>query len=285
MIPIVSDIDEIKRICGENRRQGKRIGLVPTMGAFHEGHLSLIRRAAAITGFVVVSIYINPKQFGENEDLDSYPRSLEYDVYDAEKAGANTVFAPDDLIIYPAGYLTYVNVEGLTEGLCGGARPGHFRGVTTVVAKLFNIVQPDVAVFGEKDAQQLAVIRAMVRDLNMDIDIDAGPIVRESDGLAMSSRNQYLSPDERAQASVLYESLRTAESLIDRGTTDTKVLTSEIKSVIDSASAAEIEYIEIVDMVNLKPVGDVSSDALIAIAVHFGTTRLIDNIVVKAGKS
>ena len=280
MIKIISDISEIRRLCEEQRLDGKRIGLVPTMGAFHAGHLSLIRRALERTDFVVVSIYVNPIQFGKDEDLDNYPRNLDADAELAEQHGAHVVFAPNDEIMYPGGYSSYVSVEGLPDVLCGRSRPGHFRGVTTVVAKLFNIVRPHAAVFGQKDAQQLSVIRKMVRDLNMDIDIDAGPIIREPDGLAMSSRNRYLSKEQREQAPVLYKSLQTAKELIESGVTDVKKIIAKIKSVLDNAFLAEIEYIEIVDVEKMSPVVDVSKGALIAIAVRIGETRLIDNIII-----
>jgi pantoate--beta-alanine ligase len=280
MIKIISDISEIRRLCDENRLDGKRIGLVPTMGAFHAGHLSLIRRALEKTDFVVVSIYVNPIQFGNNEDLDSYPRNLTADALLAEKHGAHVVFAPNDEIMYPDGYSSYVTVEGLPDVLCGRSRPGHFRGVTTVVSKLFNIIRPHVAVFGQKDAQQLSVIRKMVHDLNMDIDIDAGKIIREPDGLAMSSRNQYLTGEQREQAPVLYKSLLAAKKLIEGGVIGVPEITGEIKSVLDNAFLTEIEYIEIVDVEKMSPIENVSQGALIAIAVWIGETRLIDNIII-----
>ncbi|MFC1539353.1 pantoate--beta-alanine ligase [Candidatus Latescibacterota bacterium] len=278
---VISDITEIRRICEKKRFENKRIGFVPTMGAFHEGHLSLIRRARKKTDFIVVSIYVNPIQFGKNEDLKKYPRNIDVDIRLAEVNGAHIVFVPGDEIMYPEGYSTYITVERLTDMLCGRSRPEHFRGVTTIVAKLFNIIRPHVAVFGQKDAQQLSVIRKMVNDLNMDIEIDAGPIIREPDGLAMSSRNQYLLKEEREQATVLFRSLQAAQELIEKGTIGAPEIVDKIKSVLDKVFLVKAEYIEIVDIDDLSPVDDVSGGALIAIAARIGNTRLIDNIIIE----
>ncbi|MFC1541171.1 pantoate--beta-alanine ligase [Candidatus Latescibacterota bacterium] len=278
---VISDITEIRRICEEKRLESKRIGFVPTMGAFHEGHLSLIRRARKKTDVIVVSIYVNPIQFGKNEDLNKYPRNIDADIRLAEVNGADIVFVPGDEIMYPEGYSTYITVERLTDMLCGRSRPEHFRGVTTVVVKLFNIIRPHVVVFGQKDAQQLSIIRKMVSDLNMDIEIDAGPIIREPDGLAMSSRNQYLSKEEREQAPVLYKSLQAAQELFESGTTSAPEIVDKIKSILDKVFLVKTEYIEIVDIDNLSPVDDVSDCALIAIAARIGETRLIDNIIIE----
>ena len=281
MAEVISDILKISRLCRKKRNDGKIIGLVPTMGALHVGHLSIIKRALTKADFVVVSIYVNPAQFGPEEDFEEYPRDLEGDIRKVNSQGAHAIFAPYGGTMYPEGYSTYINVEGLTEGLCGRSRPHHFRGVTTIVAKLFNIIKPHVAVFGQKDAQQLAVIRRMVRDLNMDIEIDAVPIVRESDGLAMSSRNKYLNWEERAQATVLYKSLMEAKKVIERGETDSAQIKNKVVEVINDAFLAEIDYVEIVDIYDITPVDTVSEGALLSIAVRFGETRLIDNIIIK----
>jgi len=284
VIEVISDIDRMRQVCDNKRLKGLKIGLVPTMGAFHEGHLSLIRRALKKSDFVIVSIYVNPIQFGQNEDFDKYPRDLEGDVRLADSLGAHMVFSPDDSIIYPEGYSTYVTVEGLTEGLCGLSRPTHFRGVTTVVAKLFNIIRPHVAVFGQKDAQQLSVINKMVKDLDMDIEIDVGPIIRQSDGLVMSSRNKYLSKKERKQATVLFRSLEAAKELVNTGITDSEQIKKKVIEILHSAPLAKTEYVEIVNFENMTSVEDVINGAIVAIAVHFGETRLIDNIIIHSGK-
>jgi pantoate--beta-alanine ligase len=254
------------------------------MGALHEGHLSLVRRAAAQSGFVVVSIFVNPTQFGPGEDLNKYPRDLEGDSRLLESVGADIVYAPDKASVYPSGYATYVTVERLIEGLCGLSRPGHFRGVATIVAKLFNTVRPHVAVFGQKDAQQAAVIKRMVRDLDLDIAIDVGPIVREPDGLAMSSRNRYLDSEERSEAAILSRALREAETMVSSGVTDAHKIKAGVQEMINSMPLACIEYVEIVDREELFNVSDVSGGALLALAVRFGGTRLIDNTVLLPGK-
>ncbi|MFC1561004.1 pantoate--beta-alanine ligase [Candidatus Latescibacterota bacterium] len=284
VIEVISDIDRMRQICEDKRFKGIKIGLVPTMGAFHEGHLSLIRRALKKSDFIIVSIYVNPIQFGQDEDFDKYPRDLEGDVRLADSLGAHVIFSPDDSIIYPEGYSTYITVEDLTEVLCGRSRTTHFRGVTTVVAKLFNIIRPHVAVFGQKDAQQLSVIKKMVKDLNMNIEIDAGPIIRESDGLALSSRNKYLNKDEREQATVLFRSLEAAKELFNAGITDSYQIIEKVREILDEAPLAKTEYVEIVNFDTMTPVEDVSKGALVAIAVHFGETRLIDNIIIHSRK-
>ncbi len=258
------------------------MGLVPTMGALHEGHLSLIRQARAECAFVVVSIFVNPTQFGPRDDLSRYPRDLSRDLVLAAGAGADLVFAPPDDEMYLPGHSTWVDVEGLSEGLCGAARPGHFRGVCTVVTKLLNLCRPDRAYFGQKDAQQLAVIKRMARDLNMGVDIVACPIVREPDGLAMSSRNVYLTPEQRAQAPSLWRSLTLAEEMVGEGEHDAAALERAVRSVVAEVYLGEVEYVSVVDADNLTPVATVSGECLVALAVRFGTTRLIDNIVVRA---
>jgi pantoate--beta-alanine ligase len=279
MVYVVSDIAETKAAVAETRTAGKTIGLVPTMGALHEGHLSLVRASAFECGFTVVSVFVNPTQFGPGEDFERYPRDLERDAELAANAGADLVFAPLSSAMYPPGYATYVEVERLTEALCGASRPGHFRGVTTVVTKLFNICKPDVAYFGQKDAQQAVIIKRMTRDLDMDVEIRVMPIVRESDGLAMSSRNKYLSEDERKQATCLYMALKRAEELYASGLVDTGEIIDQIIAVVEAAPDATIDYVSIVDAEELKDVERITGPALVALAVFFGDTRLIDNTI------
>ncbi len=279
MIDIITSFNKIRFVSDKKRSEGERIGLVPTMGAVHEGHLSLVRNAREKADFVIVSIFVNPSQFGENEKFDTYPRDIMADARKIETAGADCIFAPEITDIYPEGYATYISVERLTDGLCGHSRPTHFRGVTTVVAKLLNIVNPHVAVFGQKDAQQLAVIKKMVKDLNMPVEIDAGAIIREPDGLAMSSRNSYLSAEERTQALSLFRSLRQAEQLVSEGISGSNEILRNVREIISQQNLAGIDYIEIVDPEEMTPVKDIRGGGLLALAVWFGTTRLIDNIV------
>ena len=250
------------------------------MGALHEGHLALIRAARERDDVVVVSIFVNPTQFNASEDLKKYPRDLARDLALAEGAGADLVFAPPAAEMYLPGASTWVDVEGLTAGLCGAARPGHFRGVCTVVTKLFNIVGPHRAYFGEKDAQQLAVIKRMVRDLDMRVEIVPCPTVREPDGLAISSRNVRLSPEARAQAPVLYRALSAARVAIENGERDVERLKADISAVLADADLVTIDYVEIVDADSLEAVPTITERCLIAVAVFFGTVRLIDNITV-----
>lgn len=278
---IIRDIAGIRRFVAAQRQQGKRIGLVPTMGYLHEGHLSLVQVARDRAEIVIMSIFVNPLQFGVNEDLDRYPRDLERDSRLAEAAGVAAIFSPSAEEMYPPGFCTSVEVEKLTEGLCGRSRPGHFRGVTTVVCKLFNCVQPEVAVFGQKDAQQAAIIRKMTSDLNLPVEIIVAPIVREEDGLAMSSRNVYLTAAERQAALVLSRSLQLARQMVARGEREAGRLRQAISEMISSEPAAKIDYVEIVGAADLAPVEQLSSSTLIAVAVRFGTTRLIDNVVVE----
>ena len=280
---IISSIQEMQAYAEGARQAGKIIALVPTMGYLHQGHLSLIRLAREHANLVITSIYVNPTQFGANEDLDSYPRDLERDQVMAGEAGTDVLFVPNDQLMYPPGYQTFVTVEKLTKRLCGRSRPTHFRGVTTVVTKLFNIVKPHIAVFGQKDAQQTIVIRRMVEDLNFDIKILEGPIIRHEDGLAMSSRNRYLSPQERAEATILYQSLRLAESMIVDGERDPKKIREAMHDLIDGIASSRIDYIEIVDTRDLEPVNVIEGEILIAIAVFIGKARLIDNIRLKVG--
>lgn len=278
---IVETIKQVRQIIALQKKQGKRIGLVPTMGALHQGHLSLIRLAKKHSDFVVVSIFVNPTQFGPNEDYKKYPRDLKKDAVLCKTAESDLIFFPNVKEVYPQGFCTYVNVEKLTEGLCGVSRPGHFRGVATVVCKLFNIVQPDAAVFGQKDAQQLAVIKQMTKDLYLPVKIIGGPIVREADGLAMSSRNAYLTPEERKQAVALYRALKLAEDMVKSGKRKAESVKREMAKLLRrDAPLGEIDYIEIVDNETLKPIKQIQNDTLFAVAVKFPNARLIDNVVV-----
>jgi pantoate--beta-alanine ligase len=256
---------------------GKKISLVPTMGFFHEGHLSLMRRAAELGDLVVVSLFVNPIQFGPAEDLAGYPHDPERDAAMAREEGVAVLFTPDQGEMYPESPKTRVTVSGLTEGLCGLSRPGHFDGVCTVVAKLFNIVKPAAAVFGSKDYQQLAVIRRMTADLNWNIDIVAHPIVREKDGLAMSSRNTYLSPEERNSALSLFRAINLAREMVRQGVVDVDRLLAELEKIMNMQDNIEIEYLTIVDRENLHVRKTVDSNSLLAMAVRIGKTRLIDN--------
>ncbi len=276
---IIRDIREMQAASRAARQQGLTIGFVPTMGALHDGHISLVRRARALANLVVVSIFVNPLQFGPAEDFDKYPRALEADSARLDAEDVEIVFAPSSAQMYPAGATTVVYVEGLSEKLDGRSRPGHFRGVTTVVAKLFHIVQPDFAVFGQKDAAQVAVLRRMVADLNMEVQLIVSPIVREADGLALSSRNAYLSPAQRRQALVLHRALLQVEALADSGQHSAQELRSAALAILASEPAANLDYFEIVDPATLEPVADVAQGALVAVAAAFGATRLIDNLL------
>lgn len=282
---IITTVSEIKQYIKEERANGHSVGLVPTMGYLHEGHASLIARSAAENDITVVSVFVNPTQFGANEDLDSYPRDLEHDCAVAEHAGAQVIFHPTAAEMYPNGYRTYVNVDEITLPLCGKSRPTHFRGVTTVVCKLFCIVAPDRAYFGQKDAQQLIVIRQMVRDLNMSVKIIPCPIVREADGLAKSSRNVYLNEEERCQALVLHQALALAEELYKNGERVVENLRHIMIEKIQSAPLAKIDYVELVDLESLQTVQTLEQPTLAALAVRFGTTRLIDNTILGEGFS
>ena len=278
---VIEKIKDLKAIIRSQKSSGKTIGLVTTMGYLHDGHLSLVKASRDENDFTIMSIFVNPTQFGPNEDFDSYPRDMERDTKLAEAAGVDVIFAPSKDEMYPDGYKTYVEVEDITNVLCGKSRPGHFRGVTTVVAKLFNIVEPDKAYFGQKDAQQVIVLRKMVKDLNMNLEIVTCPIVRESDGLAMSSRNTYLSPEERSGALALSQSLFEAEKIIKDGERDAAKIIGYIKNRISQVEVAEIDYVEITDIDDLKSVEHIAGKVLIALAVRFGRTRLIDNVIVE----
>lgn len=255
-----------------------RVGLVPTMGYLHEGHLSLVRRAREENGFVVVSIFVNPTQFAPGEDLDRYPRDLERDLDMADAAGADVVFHPEVREMYAPDHCTWVEVEKLTERLCGASRPGHFRGVTTVVTKLFGTVTPDTAYFGQKDAQQALIIRRMTEDLDLGAEIEVCATVRESDGLAMSSRNAYLSPEERRQAPALRRALLEAATAIEAGERDPAVARTAFHASLAEAPLAQLDYLEIVSTSDLAPVATIQAEVLVAAAVWFGDTRLIDNV-------
>jgi len=265
----------------EARGRGLRVGFVPTMGYLHEGHLALIRRARELSDFVVVSIFVNPIQFGPSEDFDRYPRDPERDRALCGAEGVHVVFSPPASALYPQGFQTYVTVEDLSRPLCGASRPGHFRGVATVVAKLFHIVEPDVAVFGEKDYQQLQVIRRMVRDLDMPVEIVGVPTVREPDGLAMSSRNAYLDPKERERALALWRGIQRARDLVERGETRTEAIRRAVQGVLEDADL-RVDYVELRHPETLEPVDAVAPRALLALAAFVGRTRLIDNCVLEA---
>jgi pantoate--beta-alanine ligase len=274
---VITTVSELRETMAAVRREGTRIGLVPTMGALHEGHLSLVRASKVECGRTVVSIYVNPTQFGPNEDFSKYPRTLDADVKLLAGCGADFVFAPGNDEVYPPGDATRVEVGGVAEPLEGQCRPGHFRGVATVVLKLFNMVQPDAAYFGQKDFQQTAVIRRMVADLSVPVAIRICPIVREPDGLAMSSRNRYLSPAARQRALVLWESLLTAAKLVEDGERDASRILAEMRDVISTAEDARIDYIALVDPDTLQPVEQLVGTTLAVLAVKIENTRLIDN--------
>lgn len=274
---ILNSIDEVRSQIKTWRKEGLTIGLVPTMGFLHEGHESLIKRAAKENDRVIVSIFINPTQFGANEDLETYPRDMKNDESLCSSAGANLIFNPSPSSMYYDDACTTINVAGLTDGLCGAKRPVHFGGVCLVVSKLFNIITPDKAYFGEKDAQQLAVVKRMVRDLNFDIEIVGCPIVREIDGLAKSSRNIYLSERGRKAALILNESLNLSKKALIHGERKTDIIKNIIKEKMNSEVLAKIDYIEVVDSLTLKPVTNITSSILVAIAIYIENTRLIDN--------
>jgi pantoate--beta-alanine ligase len=279
---ICNTIEEMRSACREAKRGGKRLGFVPTMGALHEGHLSLVRAAKASCDAVAASIFVNPLQFGPREDLQKYPRDFDRDRALLEKESVELLFAPSVEEMYPPGAITWVEVEGLSDRLDGRSRPGHFRGVTTVVAKLFHIVEPDAAFFGQKDAAQLAIIRRMVRDLNFPVEIIAGPIVREADGLAMSSRNTYLNPQQRKQALVLHRSLLRVKKLWGGGERDASTLIAAGQDEVARENSVRLDYFEIVDADTVESTADVADGALVAVAALVGATRLIDNVVLGA---
>jgi pantoate--beta-alanine ligase len=274
---VVRTVEEVRAALRPLREGGRSVGLVPTMGALHEGHLSLVRAAKAACDVVAVSIFVNPTQFGPNEDFAKYPRTFEADCAMLEREGVELVYAPAVEEMYPVGASSFVDVEGVSGRLDGASRPGHFRGVATVVAKLFHIIQPDKAFFGQKDAAQVAVLKKMVRDLDFPLEIVVCPIVREPDGLAMSSRNRYLSPEERRQALVLSYAVREVERLAGDGETSAQKLTEAALSVITAEPAVRVDYCRVVDPDTLEDVADIKDGALFAVAAFVGSTRLIDN--------
>jgi pantoate--beta-alanine ligase len=288
-LKIFTTIDEMRSASRAARRAGKRLGFVPTMGALHEGHLSLVRAAKTACDVVAASIFVNPTQFGPNEDLAKYPRSFERDCELLEREGVELLFAPEVEEMYPTAAdrsvrptaVTWVKVEGLSDKLDGRSRPGHFRGVTTVVAKLFHVVEPDTAFFGQKDAAQVAIIRRMVRDLNLAVEIVICPIVREADGLAMSSRNTYLDPEQRKRALVLHRSLMRVQGLAEAGERDAAKLLAAGREEVAQEDSVRLDYFEIVDADTLDSVKDVSAGALVAVAAVVGSTRLIDNVLLE----
>ena len=279
---IITEVRKLQRWADGIRADGRRIALVPTMGALHEGHLSLVRLAQARADRVVVSIFVNPTQFGPKEDLEHYPRDLAGDLSKLRGRGVDVVFTPNVREMYPEGDATWVEVERLSEGMCGRHRPGHFRGVTTVVARLFNAARPHVALFGEKDYQQLVLIRRMARDLLFDLEIVAGPTVREPDGLAMSSRNAFLTPEARQQARALNAALHEVRELVRSGELDAERLLAAARNRIEKEPLAEIDYIEIRDAETLEPLGRLDRRAVMGLAVRFAATRLIDNTILEA---
>jgi pantoate--beta-alanine ligase len=275
---ILSTIPETRLACRDAKTRG-RLGFVPTMGALHAGHLSLVRAARAQCATVAVSIFVNPTQFGPNEDLAKYPRTFERDRDLLEREGVDLLFAPSPEEMYPTGAVTWVMVEGLSQKLCGRSRPTHFRGVTTVVSKLLHIVEPDAAFFGQKDAAQCTIIRRMVRDLDLPVEVVVCPIVREPDGLAMSSRNAYLNPEQRTSATVLYRSLQRVKELVDKGESRSGKLVDAAQRIFLEEPDVRVDYVEIVNNETLDPVEEVSRGALVAVAAYVGSTRLIDNLL------
>jgi len=277
---VVKATESVRALVKAARSAGKKVGFVPTMGDLHIGHISLIEAAVKESDFVVVSIFVNPTQFGEGEDFEKYPRPLEADLDICRKGGVDVVFAPTPEQMYPTENITWVNVEKLTETLCGESRSGHFRGVATICAKLFNIVGPDAAFFGQKDAQQAVVIKRMVADLNMPLEIVVCPTVREGEGLAVSSRNKYLTEEQKKDATLIYKSLEKCREMIDAGTTDTGQITAEMRKILSQAAPIQIEYVSIVDAESLQKLDKIIGEVLAAVAVRIGPARLIDNIVV-----
>ena len=277
-------IESIRNLIKAARESGKNIGLVPTMGALHVGHISLIEAALKKCDYVVVSIFVNPTQFVPGEDFDQYPRPFENDLDICKKAGVDAVFAPSPEQMYPVENITWVNVTKITEPLCGQFRPGHFQGVTTVCSKLFNIIAPDIAFFGQKDAQQAIVIRRMVADLNMPLEIVVCPTVRESNGLAVSSRNKYLSDQQKKDAANIYKALRECRRMIDTGVKDASEIITEMRNILQQVPSMEIEYISIVDADTLQNINHIEGKVLAAVAVRMDPARLIDNILLDAAK-
>jgi pantoate--beta-alanine ligase len=278
-VAVAATPPEVRRAVADARRRGRSVGLVPTMGALHAGHISLIDLARARCGFVVVSIFVNPIQFGPLEDLERYPRPLEDDLALCAAAGVDLVFHPTPATMYPPGFCTFVEATGLQDVLCGAARPGHFRGVVTVVLKLFNLVQPDLAFFGQKDAQQVRIVQQMVRDLDVPVDLVVGPTVREADGLALSSRNRYLDVEQRRRAVVLHQALLEARGMIEAGERDPEAVRRRLAGRVAATPGAVLDYAAVVDAATLRPPPRLAGPTLLALAVKFGSTRLIDNLL------
>ena len=278
---IVNKVRQMQVLSDKFKKEGKKIAFVPTMGYFHKGHLSLMERGRKLADILVISIFVNPIQFGPGEDFREYPRDLERDLSLAEGVGVDVAFIPEAEEMYPPDYQTYLEVTGLTQHLCGLSRPGHFRGVTTVVAKLFNIVKPDIALFGLKDYQQYIVIKRMVRDLNYDIEVVGCPIIREKDGLAMSSRNIYLTPEQRKSALCLYQGIKLAERLVREGQRDAKIIIKEVIDYIESKPYTQIDYVKICHPETLDDLEYLNDKALLALAVRVGKARLIDNTILE----
>ncbi len=280
-VKLIRDLKEIKNEIKQVKKTGKTVGLVPTMGFLHEGHLSLLQKAREETDYVVMSIFVNPIQFGRGEDYQDYPRDLEGDREKAEEGGCDLIFYPEVKDMYPPGYHTFVNLEEITEVLCGACRPGHFRGVATVVTKLFNLITPDKAYFGQKDAQQSLVVKKMAEDLNMDVEVVICPTVREEDGVAMSSRNKYLEPEERVAAQVIYRTLCQARQKIEAGEKDAVKLRRFMWENLRGEPLADPEYAEVLDARTLQRVEKIGGTVLLALAARFGQARLIDNFMVE----
>ena len=277
---VVKTVKEVREIVSDWRKQGYSIGFVPTMGYLHEGHQSLISKSASQNDKTVVSVFVNPIQFGPNEDLATYPRDLEREMQKVEEAGGDIIFNPEPSEMYPEHFTSFLDTTETTELLCGARRPVHFRGVCTVVGKLFNIVAPDRAYFGQKDAQQLATIKRFARDLNFNVEIIPCPIIREDDGLAKSSRNTYLSPEERKAAVILSKSLEKGKQAIENGERDAKKVISIITESLETEPLAKVDYVEVVDFENIQRIDTVNGETLVAIAVFIGKTRLIDNFII-----
>lgn len=280
MIKVVSTVNETKAQIKEWKKQGLTVGLVPTMGFLHEGHQSLIKKAVEENDRVVVSVFVNPIQFAPNEDLETYPRDLEADKRLCDSTGADLIFYPTPEEMYPEGFSTHIQMENLTKELCGKTRPTHFGGVCTVVGKLFNIVQPNRAYFGQKDAQQLAIIKRMVRDLNFDLEIVGCPIIREPDGLAKSSRNTYLNAEERKAALILSKAIKLGKEMVENGERNAQTVIKAMTDKINSEPLARIDYVNVVDALSIEPLEVIKGEVLVAIAVYIGKTRLIDNFII-----
>jgi pantoate--beta-alanine ligase len=278
---VIKKTDELRRRVSGAKSRGMSIGLVPTMGYLHEGHLSLVRQSLQKADVTVVSIFVNPAQFGPREDFKEYPRDLNRDSEILEREGVDYLFVPEAGEMYPPGYKTYVEVHDLQDKLCGRFRPGHFRGVCTVVLKLFNIINPDISFFGQKDAQQAIILKRMVKELNLNVNIEVSPIIREEDGLALSSRNKYLTQEERKAALVLSKSLEEAQSMMEKGQRDSAAIIRRMKEIIGREPLARVEYLGIVEMDELKPITKIEKEALAALAVFIGKVRLIDNTILR----